>query len=184
MSKVITFSRFFPAGHVRAGEPTNFVEKIASGLYSMFPLGVDAKFYNELGRIASSDWPDEVLRSYVSTKWEPKFHTIRAGRRFKPGDKFSPRVWSGKAYRTPQIIIAPDIEVKNTWDIVLRFRSGKCNARLSNGAVAYYEYPSLVNDIAKNDGLLLEDFASWFNPKNIELEFSGQIICWNEQIKY
>lgn len=34
----------------------------------------------------------------------------------KVGDKFSPRVWSGKPYRSKMITIAPDIEVKQIWD--------------------------------------------------------------------
>lgn len=46
-----------------------------------------------------------------------KEHTIRKGKRWKVGDKFSPRIWSGKPYKSKQIILAPDTEIKQVFDI-------------------------------------------------------------------
>jgi hypothetical protein len=38
----------------------------------------------------------------------------------------------------------------------------------------------LESVLAKNDGLSHDDFKDWFS----KLPFSGQIICWNENVKY
>ena len=102
----------------------------------------------------------------------PKFHTIRSGNRWKVGDKFSPRVWSCKPYRSKQIVIAPDIEIKQTWSFEIENKDIFIDYNLYSGA---------ENLIAKNDGLETNDFLNWFKyPK----PFSGQIISWDEKIKY
>lgn len=108
-----------------------------------------------------------------------KNHTIRAGHRWKVGDKFSPRVWSGKPYRSPQVILAPDVEIKKIFDIRIKgwhvFINNKLYSGLWNASRAIL--------LAKNDGLEIEDFWSWFSQKG-EPDFEGQIICWNEKITY
>jgi len=166
MSKVITFSRVYPAYHPRKGQQTDFVGKIWEGIYLQYPEWL-GDHYEEL----------KPLYSYIGLHGilPPKHHIIRAGHRWKVGDKFSPRVWSGKPYQSKQIIIAPDIEVKKVWDFevyfektlqqkqVLKLKSGKAN----------------IPEIATNDGLNLIDFLHWFNKP-----FTGQIICWNENINY
>jgi hypothetical protein len=113
----------------------------------------------------------DVLHYYLSV--EPKYHTIRAGHRWKVGDKFSPRVWSGKAYRSKQFIIGPDIEVKKVWDIEKHHDFFMING---NGVLARE-----VSELAKNDGLDELDLRHWFGK---EPKFSGQIICWNDKIEY
>lgn len=80
MSKVITFSRYFPKGHPRAGEETYFVEQIYNSIFSL------------------NDWSDapEQDEDYIIPLNLDiigiKHHTIRAGNRWKVGDKFSPQV--------------------------------------------------------------------------------------------
>lgn len=162
MAKVITFSRFFPSYHPRKGEPTYFVEKIWSGLGISWFTSLEDKLQN--------------LNLNGFSTLNPKYHTIRAGHRFKVGDWFSPRVWSGKPYRSKQIIIAPDIQVKKTWDF--KFIHGS--------PFSEHDVMALVNDlvspiceISKNDGLNEDDFMDWFNN-----DFDGQIICWKENINY
>ena len=104
MSRVITFSRVFPAYHPKKGQPTYFVEKVLQSLkvqaYAL-PTNVVPIISHEI-----------LLHNY-----SPKHHTIRSGNRWKVGNKFSPRVWSGKPYNSKQIIIAPDIEIKKIWDV-------------------------------------------------------------------
>lgn len=172
MAKVITFSRVFPGYHRRAGEPTFFVEKLLKGfpsfeqtktdLISVLPLALD--------------------------KWgafNPKFHTIRAGHRFKPGDKFSPRVWSGRPYNSKQIVLGPDVEVKQTWDFeILNGYDDECPDVRINCEWKCELGSEYSKDLAKNDGLTIEDFESWFNLKRPGQLFDGQIICWNEKIEY
>ena len=99
MSKIMTFSRTFPAYHPKAGQPTYFVEKILRGIHTL------------------DDHVKPIINFDVCSTCAPKHHTIRAGNRWKVGDKFSPRVWSGKPYCSPMITIAPDIEVKKVYPI-------------------------------------------------------------------
>ena len=166
MSKVITFSRTFPAYHPKAGQPTNFVRKIWEGLLPCI----------------RNEYMDNILlkedrRYFMNGKLEPKYHTIRGGKRWKVGDKFSPRVWSGNPYNSKQIIIAPDIEIKKVWDFEI---SDYGNNILLNGKDIYFD-GNTINDIGYNDGLNHEDLLDWFQyPK----PFKGQIICWNENVNY
>lgn len=163
MSKVITFSRVFPVYHPKAGQPTNFIEKIYAGLADIYE---DFKIPND----ANDFWD---FHEYYNSK--PKFHTIRGGNRWKVGDKFSPRVWSGKPYNSKQIILAPDIEVKKVWSFSKDLISK--NFYLNGIEVQ----PDSLLEIAKNDGLEIAELLLWFQyPK----PFNGQIICWNDKINY
>lgn len=167
MSKVLIFSRFYPSYHPRKGEPTFFVEKLTNSFQSL-----------KYDRI---DMPDELqfdLGMYHLC--DPKHHTIRAGHRFKPGDCFSPRVWSGKPYNSKQIVIAPDIQVKKTWDVEI----DECDVWAIGvpGTQIKYTDDKQNADIAKNDGLTEQDLYWWF--KSSKKPFEGQIICWNNNIEY
>ena len=164
MSKVITFSRYFPSYHPRKGEETFFVEK----------------FWEGIGESYFDQYKEARLGNF-----EPKYHTIRAGNRWKVGDKFSPRVWSGKPRRSKQIIIAPDIEIKKIWD----FEMDECGIFSIDSKYLLYDFLSSEMDpeikLAKNDGLSQDDFFHWFMPNfNKPKAFKGQIICWNENINY
>ena len=188
MAKVITFSRQFPSYHPKAGQPTYFVEKVLRSVCE------------DMEHIRRYEYTLEILQTiggYDITKlglraidlFDPKHHTIRAGHRFKAGDWFSPRVWSGKPYNSKQIQFAPDIRIPKTWDYKMAFHR-------VNGEVNLYAF---VNDIlvetpkaemiASNDGLTLQDFSNWFCRKGQKFIvglpiFDGQIICWNESIEY
>lgn len=164
MSKVIMFSRVFPAHHPLAGAPTYFVEKLNK---SFMQLGI-----NEIYLLMQYQFNIDLN---LKDEFKPKHHTIRAGHRFKVGDKFSPRVWSGKPYQSKQIIIAPDIEVKKTFDFHIR----KHDYFINHSPVNYNQ----LKVVAANDGLSVDDFECWFNVKKGEV-FAGQIICWNENINY
>src|SRR5690242_11147919 len=106
MSRVITFSRTFPSYHPKAGQPTHVIEKLYAGLADTIPQFKIPNDANEYW-----DWHE-----YYNCKL-PKYHTIRGGHRWKVGDSFSPRIWSGKPYASKQIIIAPDIQIKQIWDV-------------------------------------------------------------------
>lgn len=147
MSRVITFSKTFPAYHPKAGQPTHFVEK----LWKCF--GINA------------------LEDFT-----PKCHTIRAGHRWKVGDKFSPRVWSGKPYRSPQIIFSKDIEIKKVWDFEIKPTEKYARYYVNGKEMVCTDFAKL----AMNDGLDPGDFEDWFQYKAMQ----GQIICWDENISY
>ena len=159
MSKVITFSRVFPKHHKRHLQDTFFVSSI---VLSLLNEEYKPSIYNT--KLCSED--DLVF------SW-PKHHTIRSGNRFKVGDKFHARIWSDKTYRSKQIEICSDVLIKKIYsfskDLISDdfYLNGK---KLNNNQ---------LNIVASNDGLLIDDFLSWFNKP-----FNGQIICWSDAIDY
>lgn len=178
MSKVITFSTRFPDYHFRKGEPTYFVEKFLKGL----PDGTwetKSDLVSELP-LALDTW----------TKLQPKYHTIRAGKRWKAGDYFSPRVWgndvnpkSGRsgAYHSKQIILTSDIVLTDVFDFEIKLDEADEPSIFINGKFYSHIGAEDSEKIANNDGITLDEFKSWFKyPK----PFSGQILCWNNCIKY
>lgn len=170
MSRVITFSRVFPAYHPRKGEPTYFVEKIWKSLSDQgltMPTELE-KAYNEA-------FPCQFTEQEHIHYHKPKGHTIRSGNRWKAGDKFSPRVWSGKPYASKMITIAPDIEIKKVWNITINLISRPYFT--VNGVGLKTEQ---VYELAVNDGLSLEELKAWFKGGYMV----GQIICWDESIEY
>ncbi len=168
MSKVITFSTTFPSYHPRKGEPTYFVEKLWSGWADMGMVMDNVDF---------KDLPFDFDKYYQG---KPKWHTIRAGHRWRVGDKFSPRVWSGKPYNSKQIIIAPDTEIVKVWDFRM-FWADEIMISLNKVTASDYDH----RKIAENDGLDIMDFYYWFRTDKIRTTpFDGQIICWNNEINY
>ena len=187
MSRVITFSTKFPSYHPRKGEPTFFVEKLNKGLN---PIEYGFVFGDEAKKSLNGNFDFEVYK-----KSEPKYHTIRAGNRWKVGDKFSPRIWgndinpkNGKSgpYNSKQIIIAPDIELKKVWNFEMKPKlfADECEFLINDKPMAARD----MTECSKNDGLEVIDFVYWFAGSDImsskRKPFSGQIICWNENIEY
>jgi hypothetical protein len=177
MSRVITFSRTFPSYHPRKGESTYFVEQIWNGLN-----------YLQLPVPTNKDLPHDFMWSILPlSNYGYKYHTIRAGKRWKVGDKFSHRVWSGIPYQSKQIIIADDIEIKKVWDfeIVPKLFLYECAWYINN---EYINASSKVKELATNDGLTIQELAYWLSDGKMvnskRKPFEGQIICWNENINY
>jgi len=173
--RVLTFATSFPSTHPRKGEPTYFVEKILNSINHKYEVSA-----YEVDKLLGFSLLDQF-----GIKLLPKHHTIRAdrkdGKKWKAGDYFSPRVWSGRPRVSKQIVIAPPIKVEKVWDINI-----------------YPTYDVWINDetllrigsedwetLATNDGLNGKDLTDWFipNPKKFK-GFSGQIICWNNEINY
>lgn len=151
--KVIIVSRHFFKSHPNAGLPTYFVEKIFKSL----SIRCDDK--------------ERIFDPRLSLdKFAPKHHTIRAGERLKVGDKISLRCWSGKPYRSKQIIIA-ETEVKQIYS----FEVSECEYLLNGRKLDLLA----LTAVAKNDGSSADDFETWFGKK-----FKGQIICWSDAVVY
>ncbi len=159
MSRVLTFSTVFPSYHPRKGEPTDFVKKILIALKGK--------------EICSQNF------GFDADLYEPKYHTIRAGNRWKVGDKFSPRVWSGKPYKSKQIVIAPDIDIKKIWDIEIIEGEYYIDGKYHSGEHEHNH--EKLELIAKNDGLSKHDLIDWLQ---FNKPFRGQIICWGQNITY
>lgn len=168
MSKVITFSRVFPTYHQKAGEPTYFVEQIWNSL-NLLKLPVPKNI----------ELPSDFMWSILHlSNYGCKYHTIRSGNRFKAGEYFSPRVWSGKPYNSKQIIIAPDLKIEKQWSFDL------INGKLIIGGLFHclVSQEEKIESFAKNDGLNSADLLDWFKyPKPLT---ENQIICWNKDINY
>lgn len=161
MSKVIMFSKEFPKYHPRAGQPTEFLQKLLTGFLLIKKRNIEV--FQEFGL---ADHEGNIL-------YKPKFHTIRAGHRWKKGDAFYPRQWSTKPYRSSQIEIWPDMIIENVFDFSI---VGKGYFFL-NG-INFEIEDSLI---PMNDGLSTEDFLNWFPQIN---DFDGQLICWNPKLTY
>lgn len=169
MAKVITFSRTFPSYHPKKGQPTYFVEKFWQSKY------IDFVGWEGFWPLVNSGNGFDIG---LHNKYNPKHHTIRAGNRFKEGDYFSPRVWSGKPYNSKQIIIAPDTRIEKIWDFEMDLNGVySINGKYISEQAEY--------DLAINDGLSEADMQFWFMPNyNKPKEFKGQIICWNKDLIY
>lgn len=160
--KVITFSTHFPANHTRRGIATFFPEQI------LCSLGIGIKEVQAF---------KPYMNDFAMLDGKKKVHTIRAGTRWKEREYFSPRIWTGKPYRSKQLQFAPPIQIKKIWTFETKgelfYLDGK-----------YFDVTS--SDLPMNDGLSSEDFFAWFDchPKKRGAEFSGQVLCWDETIKY
>lgn len=178
MSRVITFSRSFPAYHPKKGTPTFFPEKLFNSLHRssgiIFTNLYSISNLNPGKEKETAGFWETVQMNYDSLGF--KGHTIRAGNTWKVGEKFSPRVWSGIPYKSKQITIAPDIEIKKIWRF--KMNNGMCMIELEG------KWSILLSEdikaVAMQDGLSFIDFYEWFrNP-----DFTGQIICWDDSINY
>jgi hypothetical protein len=144
--------------HPKAGEPTHFVEKIIAGMLQNPAM----KNHQSLCGYDNLALMDCHL---------PKSTTIREGKNWSVGDKFSPRIWSGRPYCSPQKQICDDIEIKRVYDFKY------------NGF--FWINRNILNTtqlitVANNDGLTLEDFWAWFKKSH----FEGQLLVWDERIYY
>jgi hypothetical protein len=170
MTKVITFAKTFPSYHPKKGQPTNFRWKILRS------LGIDLII-------------DPITNGQTSIEnFEPKYTTIRAGQKWKPGDKFKAVEWAlpGSYYTKGNyhVQIAPEIEVKKVWSFEIHkgllYINGStiiCDWGTDNINVL-----SLEKQVAQNDGLEFGDLLNWFKYPVALLDH--QIICWNEKINY
>lgn len=170
MAKPLSFSRNYPCNHKRKGEPTFFVEKIWKSLQQIGYNNPES-YFDSIPNLS------KVIDMGIYKDLLPKLHTMRASKRFKAGDWFTPKVWSGRPYFTSPYIIAPDVQVVKTFDFYL---SVKDEVLIIDELNCYpYGYDKTIAELASNDGLSVDDFISWFK-KPIE----GQIICWSEEPKY
>lgn len=170
MDKVITFTRIFSEYHIRRGETTYFVEQILNNLSNQNINCNVIHVEKQLGH---------KLLAGFRTKCGSKGHTIRSGYNWSVGDKFSVGIWLDKPHVSEIVIIEPIIEIKKIWTF-------DCD---DNGEIKVDGICidlKLMEEIAKNDGLSLQDFEEWLIVPCLKAKkpFNGQIICWDAAIKY
>lgn len=190
MSRVITFSRYFPAYHPRKGQPTYFVEGILTQLDIDYTSHEYFIWLVENNKDVSEIFLNDFFMS-LSQDVIPKSHTIRNHKRpVIVGGSINPKCWAGKPYhKTPegfwQIKFAPDIEVKKVWrfKMIPALWEDECKFYLDENHLGIE-----IIKIAYNDGLEPIAFMRWFTGPGIAASkraaFNGQIICWNEKINY
>lgn len=171
---VITFSTGFQKGHPSFGKQTFFMEKMINWYWDHV-----GSYHNVLEMFVklNSKIPHQQLDALVDSMCTEvssyKAHTARWGHRFKVGDKFDPRIWSGRPYASKQIQFLPQLEVQKVWDLQIK----KKELFVNNQRVPANEIPFIAN----NDGLSFTDFMHWLKYPQ---PFDGQIICWNKDIEY
>lgn len=115
--------------------------------------------------------PTNFINRFIS---HDKIHTIRAnyslwGKRIKEVQEgkaiISIRVWKNKPYRSPQVEIAKLSCIDNVGIQKMEFTSDLSECIIEG---RHYNYC----DIAKNDGLLPEDFLYWFKTSEIYKPFA------------
>ncbi len=146
---VLTVSRVFQKTHARSGDPTNFREKILSGLDR-----------------------DSELVATCFQKPPKKLHTIRANYHLwkkridevNAGEAIlSVRYWSGKPYNSKQLRII-EFDKDSGVGVQQLFFSG---GRLIHPMIEPNTGISDINILAKNDGLSFEDFKEWFRKYDL-----------------
>lgn len=148
---VLTVSRVFPKTHARSGEPTNFREKILSGLDR-----------------------DSELVATCFQKPPKKLHTIRANYHLwkkridevNAGEAIiSVRYWSGKPYNSKQLRIVEFGKDSGIGVQELKFELRNLESPII-GKHDWFE-GFKIEKIAKNDGLSYEDFREWFRKYDL-----------------
>jgi hypothetical protein len=156
-TQVLTVSKRFMAWHPKAGEPTNFREKILNQM----AIIEQAENCQEC-----RDWGGGDCRTcYVPAGFnvETKPHTIRDNRSYwesviEREMLLSVRQWSGKPYHTSQETFL-DLE-PGKWGIQFITM-----IKVENGLEAFVCEKSIDIDVlAANDGLSRADFEAWFAP--------------------
>ena len=179
MSKVLTFSQRFPKYHPDYNKETFFVQKFLLSIYVNYHHELYRQILHELNekniqlekiKPVEIDLFFESLSNKDIKSIHPKIQTIRKGNRFKSGDRFSPRIWHNKPYRSPQIILWNPIHVYSTsFFNPNMMKNNKGLPRFYTGAKSFSEN---AIQLAHNDGFdSYEQFAAWFNEP-----FEGQII--------
>lgn len=191
-------SRYFPAYHPKAGQPTYFVEKLWAStrkedyfsLVNLNSLTID----NRDSQMKSSKYRiiEDFYSSLSEVYHDSKFHTIRQVNiskrtglpmRVEVGDAITFYVWSGKPYHSPQIVVSPQIEVKKVWDFEISAAGALWINDRHKGNLRLRGVDSLgLSEVAKNDGVSASDLIAWFKyPKPTGL---CQIICWSDEVNY
>lgn len=162
--KVITFSTEFPKWVDSTDRKTWFPEKI----WANFPYEQIRPIWDKIPpEIRDKHFSLFAYEQQIKCDWL-KGTTIRAGRRWKVGDKFSPRIWTGKPYNSMQFAFLPELTVLK---VEIFERNNYGNFFLNGRFLGDYQ----IDKIAEHDGLGPGPFRSWFHQ-----EFSGQRITFGQ----
>lgn len=160
---VLTVSRYFPKTHKRAGEETNFVEKI---IHAVIQKGI-LRALNAKSVTGLNDCKIHTIRSNYEL-WAKRIKEIQEGNAI-----LSIRYWSDKPYNSKQVEICQldknsGIGIQTVYFDTVRLCERK---ETPLTAVVYepfkYKFNPHLSDLAKNDGLSVEDFQDWFKRPSL-----------------
>jgi hypothetical protein len=129
---VLIVSRVFPKTHKRAGEPTNFREKILEG----------EKIH--------------TIRANYHL-WAKRVEEVQRGEAI-----IAIRYWSGKPYNSKQLRICELDKNSGVGMQELRFYYDHIDGPYINTKERHIGYIGMTSLFSKNDGLSLDDFKEWF----------------------
>lgn len=152
-----------------AGQPTNFVAKIWEDLQ------------HRVSEVDFEEYFPQVhdMGLFPAAKYQRKLHTIRAGKRWRPGMMID--FWINTRTKD-QFRFAPRVPVLSVQDITIKHGFAKSHRRVY---VDTWQMPINdpnvmgVEELAINDGFPdVDSFFRWFDS-----DFEGQIIHWTD-LKY
>ena len=116
----------------------------------------------------STDFPNKILIG-------EKKHTIRGSFGFNAGDMFSPRFWTDMPYRSPMEVISNHMQIKRVEKIIIYplFKE----VYITDWSFKMTD--AQILELAKNDGLDIDSFWSWFGLNKCK-QFLGQLRIWDE----
>lgn len=164
---VITLSKQFPTGHIRAGEPTNFKEQMHNAVLAEAGLSAcDCCAY----ATRNCDTCGHKVENF-----RKKRHTIRDNyplwaKRIAEVERgeacLSIRQWTGAPYRSKQVEIVRLAKEDGVGVQKLEFTYGQVIFPFVEQTTQKDGYIDLA-DLAANDGLSEKDFCDWFDPYNL-----------------
>jgi hypothetical protein len=162
----IPISRTFPTTHKRKGISTFFIEKIFIGLGKIIPCELccpNTSFMCEICTQKSLSWAKlHTIRTNLPL-WEKRFKKIMAGEAV-----LELYYWSGKPYNSKCVTICQLGKDDGIGIQKLEFNYGIVPFIDKPGVVPFNRCFLKIWELAKNDGLSLDDFEGWF--KNYDLE--------------
>jgi hypothetical protein len=154
---VLTVSRYFPKTHKRAGEETNFTDKIMCGTICPGDCEIcDFKLGKKIHTIRSN-YP----------LWSKRISEIQKGNAI-----LSIRYWSGKPYNSKQVEIYK-LDKDSGIGIQSICIKPKCIVWFLEKSVELFSIDNNFNNplnlafVANNDGLSIKDFKEWFKSYDL-----------------
>jgi hypothetical protein len=170
---VLMVSRVFPKSHPRAGEETFFQQKIYA---SMHP------------NLCAVGTPENPIKYPIKIllRPEPKIHTIRGSYDLwkKRADKInageavlSLRQWSGEPYKSKQ---KEFLQLEKVGIQHAKILTGSIAPGFPKGTATFIDGDARnIHEVAKNDGLSVDDFCKWFKK-----DFEGCVIHFTQNFRY
>ena len=154
----IMVSRNFPSTHPKAGQPTFFVEKICKALSIEPPTPYGGWDAWETKELLKADPKLHTIRLNWEL-WQKRFEEIAAGKAY-----LSLRYWLDLPYKSPQQEFA---RLTTTDGIGIQKLSFPLGIFIDD-----YDADLSIGEIAKNDGLTMQDFGGWFGEIQRDKEYA------------